>query len=93
MTLRITRTALRQIEAAIGYVEVRAPAGAEGIRTRIGVLLSILHEHPFAGQATTRAGVRRLTLTPLPYVLFYRLAGDEIVVMRFQHASRRPFIG
>ncbi len=91
MRLRVTRTALRQIEDILRFVEARAPAGARAIRARLRDILAILPAHPLAGQATTRPGIRRLTLTPLPYVLFYRATPDEVVVVRVQHAARRPF--
>jgi toxin ParE1/3/4 len=50
----------------------------------------VLLDHPKAGQATSRQGVRRVVLTPYPYVIFYRVTAAEIVVMRFRHTSRKP---
>lgn len=53
-------------------------------------MLSVLLEQPFAGQATNRQGVRRIVLTPYPYLIFYRVTDSEIVVLRFRHAARKP---
>ena len=50
----------------------------------------MLLDYPNAGQATSRQGVRRVILTPYPYVIFYRVTAAEIVVMRFRHAARKP---
>ncbi|MCQ8780609.1 type II toxin-antitoxin system RelE/ParE family toxin [Aurantimonas sp. CSK15Z-1] len=40
--------------------------------------------------ATSRPGVRRLVLSPYPYVVFYRVAATEIVILRFRHTARKP---
>ncbi|MDP9840563.1 plasmid stabilization system protein ParE [Neorhizobium huautlense] len=29
-------------------------------------------------------------MSPYPYVIFYRLDGEDVVVTRFRHTSRRP---
>ena len=49
-------------------------------------------QHPFAGQATNRRGIRRVVVTPYPYVLTYRVAEDEIIVRTIRHAARRPSV-
>jgi len=38
-------------------------------------------------------GVRRLFLTPYPYLIDYFVGDDEIVVQRFRHAARKPVSG
>jgi len=88
--LRYTKTALRQIEQALSFIEVRSPQGAAGVAKRMESLLAVLLDHPHAGQATNREGVRRVMLTPYPYVIFYRVMTAEIVVQRFRHAARKP---
>ncbi|WP_334506953.1 type II toxin-antitoxin system RelE/ParE family toxin [Bradyrhizobium sp. AZCC 1693] len=49
----------------------------------------MLAQHPYAGQATDLPGVRRLTLTPYPYLIFYRVTDSEVIVQRMRHTSRR----
>jgi plasmid stabilization system protein ParE len=41
------------------------------------------------GQATDLPGVRRLTLSPYPYLIFYRATESEVIVQRMRHTSRR----
>jgi toxin ParE1/3/4 len=60
------------------------------MRERIQTLFHLLVQHPYAGQATDLPGVRRLSVSPYPYLIFYRLAGDEVIVQRMRHTSRRP---
>ena len=72
------------------YVADKSPAGAERIRDRISATVDLLALYPQAGQGTSRAGVRRVVLTPYPYVIFYRTTAREIIILRFRHAARKP---
>jgi toxin ParE1/3/4 len=51
-------------------------------------LLALLEGQPEMGRITDEPGVRRITLTPFPYVLDYRVTTKEIIVMRFRHGAR-----
>ncbi|GLS20489.1 hypothetical protein GCM10007874_35060 [Labrys miyagiensis] len=90
MKLRYTKTALRQIDKALSYIKDRSPQGATNIGERVAGIIAMLEDHPYVGQATSRRGARRVVLTPYPYVIFYRIAGEEVIVMRFRHTARRP---
>ncbi len=90
MKLRYTKTALHQINEALSYIEARSPQGASRVARRTEAVLAILVDQPLAGQATNRQGVRRVVLTPYPYLIFYRVTETEIVVLRFFHAARKP---
>jgi toxin ParE1/3/4 len=49
----------------------------------------LLLQRPFLGPAVTRperAGLRKMTA--VPYVIFYRVAGDELQLVRVLHSSR-----
>ena len=56
-------------------------------------VLSLLRLQPHAGAKTRIPGVRRVFLTPYPYLIDYYVGDDEIVVQRFRHAARRPLVG
>ena len=90
MRLRVTRRAATQIEKALDDIEAESPQGANHMRERIQTLFLLLTQHPFAGQATDLPGVRRLTVSPYPYLIFYRVTDDEVIVQRMGHTSRRP---
>ncbi|MEH2527886.1 toxin ParE1/3/4 [Bradyrhizobium sp. AZCC 2176] len=78
-----------QIEKALDYIEAESPQGANHVRERIQALFHLLAQHPHAGQATDLPGVRRLTLSPYPYLIFYRVTNGEVIVQRMRHTSRR----
>jgi len=87
--LRVTRRAATQIAKALEYIEADSPQGANRVRERIQTLFRLLEQHPYAGQATDLPGVRRLTLSPYPYLIFYRVTDSEVIVQRMRHTSRR----
>ncbi|MCC8975651.1 MULTISPECIES: type II toxin-antitoxin system RelE/ParE family toxin [Bradyrhizobium] len=90
VNVRYTRRALVQIDHALSYIETRSPQGAVDVRDRILALVTLLQEQPRAGRPTSRSGVRRLSATPYPYLIDYRVTPTEIIIMRFRHAARRP---
>jgi plasmid stabilization system protein ParE len=90
VSVRYTRRALAQIDAALSYIEARSPQGAVHIRDRVVALIGLLQEQPYAGRATSRKNVRRVFTHPYPYLIDYRVTDTEIVIMRFCHAARRP---
>ncbi|WLA51469.1 type II toxin-antitoxin system RelE/ParE family toxin [Bradyrhizobium elkanii] len=90
VNVRYTRRALVQIDRALSYIETRSPQGAVHVRDRILALVTLLQEQPRAGRPTSRPGVRRISATPYPYLIDYRVTPTEIIIMRFRHAARRP---
>lgn len=68
MRLHVTKRAATQIERALDYIEAESPQGANRMRERIQALFHLLAEHPYAGQATDLPGVRRLSVSPYPYL-------------------------
>ncbi len=90
VNVRYTRRALAQIDGVLTYVEARSPQGAIHLRDRILALIALLEAQPYAGRATSRPNVRRLSTNPYPYLIDYRVTGDEVIIMRFRHAARRP---
>jgi plasmid stabilization system protein ParE len=89
-TLRYTPRAVAQIDKAVAYIAAESPQGASNIRARLLTILTMLRDQPAAGRPTSRPLVRRVVVTPYPYLLDYRVTASEIIVLRFRHAARRP---
>lgn len=89
MRLRYTPRALREIERAISYISERSPQGAQNVAERFNDILKFLQEQPLAGTSNHHKGTRRLFLKPYPYMVYYHVIGDEIVILRFRHTSRK----
>ena len=90
MRLRLTRTAARQLDQVLAEITRQHPSGASAVLQRIGASLDLLLRHPYAGQTTDRRGIRRIVVSPYPYILTYRVGADEVVVRGIRHAARQP---
>jgi plasmid stabilization system protein ParE len=90
VNVRFTSRVVVQIDEALSYIEARSPEDATHVRDRILALISLIEKRPYAGRATSRRNVRRVSVTPYPYLIDYRVSETEIVVLRFRHTARRP---
>ncbi|MEA2891125.1 MAG: toxin ParE1/3/4 [Bradyrhizobium sp.] len=90
MKLRFTKRAVRQIEDIIEGIALESPMGARRLRERMQSITTLLIEHPHIGQQTDLAGVRRMLVSPYPYLIFYRVTEDAVIVQRVRHAARDP---
>ncbi|WP_018408843.1 type II toxin-antitoxin system RelE/ParE family toxin [Methylocystis rosea] len=90
MRLRYAKRAAAQIDAALAYVAARSPQGARRLRARIETITELLQGHPLAGRDTSNPLVRRIVVTPYPYLIDYRLTASEVIILRFRHAARAP---
>jgi toxin ParE1/3/4 len=50
----------------------------------------LLLQHPSAGQLTSKGRLRRMIASPYPYLIFYRVTEDEIVIHGVRHGARNP---
>jgi toxin ParE1/3/4 len=88
--LRLTRTAARQLDHLLADITRHNPSGADAVLQRVGVCLELLLRHPYAGQTTDRRGIRRIVVSPYPYIVTYRIGADEVIVRTIRHTARRP---
>jgi hypothetical protein len=45
-----------------------------------GRLSNLLLQYPHAGQLTSKSRLRRVVASPYPYLIFYQVTGDEIII-------------
>ena len=90
MKLRLTRTASRQLDNVLADIALQSPSGARNVQERIRAVIQLLLRHPFAGQATGHRDIRRMVVSPYPYILTYRGGDQEIVIRTVRHGARRP---
>jgi len=82
--------ALRDLEEIAEYLRERSPSGAARAMTAIKSGIDALMAFPEMCPPLDSAGHRRLPVLRFPYVVFYRIAGDEILILHIRHTSRRP---
>jgi toxin ParE1/3/4 len=90
MRVRYTETAQRELDEILAYTAERSTSAASNLARRTEVLLGHLVEFPYMAQMTEADGVRRLPLVEFPYVIFYNVREDEVVILHVRHSARRP---
>lgn len=92
MRVRYTISAAGELTELLTYIADRSPQGARKVQARIAEIIALLSEHPYAGPLTDDPGLRYITTTPYPYLIFYEIAEaeDEIVIIALRHGARDP---
>jgi toxin ParE1/3/4 len=82
--------ALRDLEAISAYLAERSPTAATKVMAAIKSSIDALSFFPRIGLLVDQAGHRRLPISRHPYVVFYRVADDDLLILHNRHTSRRP---
>lgn len=88
--LRFDQRAVQDLADIRGYLLERSVTGADNVRTHIAATLEALIHFPHIGRATDHPSVRVLPLKRYPYLLFYTVTDDEVIVLHIRHGARRP---
>jgi plasmid stabilization system protein ParE len=88
--LRYTLPALADLDSILDYIAATSPQGAQRVQRRIQHVAGLLLSHPNIGVLTDDPTLRRLTTTPYPFLVFYEVTEEEIVVHAIRHAARDP---
>ena len=81
--------ALRDLKSIASYVSPRSPTGASNVLRAIKSSIDTLSFFPQIGPLVDDAGHRRVPVVRYPYVIFYRIAGNELLILHIRHTSRR----
>jgi plasmid stabilization system protein ParE len=90
MRLRYTRPALADLDSILEYISSNSLPGAARVHARIETVIGLLLTHPRIGVRTDDPSIRRVGAHPYPYLIFYEVSGDEIVIHAVRHAARDP---
>lgn len=91
LRLRITARAAAQIERAHVWWQENRPAAPDAVRSDLRATFELLLVQPGIGTKVTGArvaGVRRMQLDRIRYHLYYRIQGEELVVLVLWHSNR-----
>jgi toxin ParE1/3/4 len=88
--LRYTLPALADLSAILDYIAAHSPQGARRVQARIQALTELLLLHPQMGRRTADPVIRRVTITPYSYLVFYEATETEIIIHAIRHAARDP---
>lgn len=90
MNIRYTLPALADLDSVLTYISATSPQGAARVQKRIQDAVSLLLEHPEIGLRTDDPDIRRLTTTPYPFLIFYEIGNQEIIIHPVRHGARDP---
>jgi plasmid stabilization system protein ParE len=88
--LRYTLSALADLNSVLDYIAAHSPQGARRVHARIRTIIDLLVLHPGIGRRTEDPAIRRMTVLPYPYLIFYEAAETEIIIHAIRHAARDP---
>ena len=74
--------ALRDLQAIAGYLGEQSPGGAKKVLAAIKSTVGALEAFPSIGCLASDAGHRRIPVGRNPYLVFYRIADDEILILQ-----------
>lgn len=90
MRLRYTSPALADLAAILDYIAAQSPQGVAHVQDRLRKLIDLLPSYPRIGLRTEDPTIRRLIATPYPYLVFYEIGDEEIIIHAIRHAARDP---
>jgi toxin ParE1/3/4 len=85
-----TETALDHLEAIQTYIAESNPEAAQRVAARLVEAGNSLTDHPHRGRPVPRTTMRELITAPYPYIIRYRVAGNQVFILRVRHTARRP---
>ena len=90
MTIVWTARARRDRDDIHAYIAQRSgPERAHSVVVALVRAIMRLEQFPGMGRPSSKPGVRELVVPRLPYIVSYRVRGEEIQVLRVLHQRRR----
>ncbi len=91
MRLRYTLEAVAELDAVLTFIQERDSPGGRNVQRRILGATQMLLTYPMIGRPTRNGRLRRLLASPYPYLIFYQVRDDEIIIHDIRHAARDAF--
>jgi addiction module RelE/StbE family toxin len=89
MAIRWSPEAAADFDSIIAYLLEQNPSAADRIARTIYSAASSLDTLPNRGRLGRVEGTRELVLSPLPYIVVYRVLTDAVEISRVLHGSQR----
>jgi plasmid stabilization system protein ParE len=89
MKVRYTETALVEIDEIFAYIAKHNVKAAATIVDRARATIDQLASYPRLGQVASESGVRTIQIGRYPFLVFYALEQDEVVILHVRHTARR----
>jgi toxin ParE1/3/4 len=90
MRVRYTANAVAELEEILAYFTERNPAAAASVASQIEAQIKLLGRFRFWALPNT-SQARMRTVPRYPFLIFYTVKADEVLVLGIRHAARRPW--
>jgi addiction module RelE/StbE family toxin len=90
MRVRWLKKAKKNLDMAMEYITQDNPTAAEEMYVQIRSRVDNLAKQPGQGRPGSVFGTRELVIEKYPYLVPYRVTGNDIVILRVFHTSQRP---
>lgn len=84
-----TEPALDGIARAYDYLYDFNPQAAMQVAANIREVGDGLGKFPYRGRPVPHTAMRDV-MTAYPYIIRYRISGDDVIILRVRHTARRP---
>jgi toxin ParE1/3/4 len=88
LILRYTRQALADLDEARAFITLDRPAAAQAIGERLRSAVEALRMFPERGRPGRVPETRELVVPGTPFIVAYRVAGQEIWILGIIHGAR-----
>jgi plasmid stabilization system protein ParE len=89
MRVRFTDTAVSELEDIFRFLAQRNPRAAAAFAKRVKDMVVLLAQYPFSGREADEAGVRVASMVRYPFLVFYTVTADEVVILNVRHTARQ----
>ena len=89
MRIHWTRPALADLEAIGDFIARDNPVAAKQLVVSLVASVDALRDHPNLGRPGRLAETRELVVAGTPYIVPYRVLGDDVEILAVFHGARR----
>ena len=91
MKVRYTKVALAELRDIFTYIVRDNPVAARAVIQQIEYVVERVTEFPGIGRTPDEGEVRIFPPPPFPYLVFYTVEREEVIIRNIRHAGRmRP---
>jgi plasmid stabilization system protein ParE len=90
MRVRFTATAFVELNEIRNYIARDKFYGRKGRRFRVEQVIGRIAQFPLIAREIDPSGVRVFPVGPFPYLIFYTVEDEEVIIRNVRHGKRRP---
>jgi toxin ParE1/3/4 len=89
LRIRWTEIAADDLQSLHQYLMERSPVQAYAMVERILGSIDVLEQYPNLGRVGRVEGTRELVIAGTPFVVFYRVHRDQVLILSILHGARK----